>query len=413
MLTLALMAALLAPAQTWTVDDDGPADFAQITAAIAAVPAGSTLLVEPGTYDGFDLTKRMTILGRAGGPRPHVTGLSAVSASSFTLAGLDFDAMHAAQVGGRGRVDDCSFGLAADPGTRYALTLSDCAEIVLSRVVVEGSKAYSQTDPSFGGSALQIATSNATLVDCGLSGAKGYDPSESGESGGAGGLALSVTAASRVTVVAPHITGGPEGWGTGFFGCQDGQSGAGLEVNGSTVVLRGDPSQHFVQAGWVDGFCTNYEGPDIWVVNGAVVVSGVDFDPDNVLVSNGTLVETSELEPYLTIGGTDEPGGHRDITLNGPAGAACLVAVSAVPAHVAVGGFDDALWVALSGPYLLVPLVTQGPGQPLVLTWPVPRPTGALVGLSIEMQPFFPGLPSTLQPGKSVAGNVAELIVRF
>jgi hypothetical protein len=413
MLALILAMLLVPAANTWTVDDDGPADFSQITAAIAAVPPGGTLLVEPGTYDGFDLTKRMTIVGRAGGARPHVTGLSIVSASTFALAGLDLDVLHVAQVDGRGRVDDCRFGYVTDPAMPYALDVGDSAEIVLSRIQVKGSKDYSQSDPSFGGSALRISTSNVTLVDCVLEGAKGYDASEGGN-GGAGGRGLTVTGASRVTVVAPQIAGGPEGFGRGFFGCQDGVSGTGLEVIGSTVVLRGDPAQHAVVAGWVDGLCTNYKGPDISIANGTVVVSGVWFDHGNVQVSGGgTLVEPPELEPYLTIGGTDVPGGHRDITLHGPAGASCLLAVSISPAHATLGPFDDKLWVGLSGFYLLLPLVTQGREQPIVLSWTIPRSTAALVGLSIELQPFFPGLPSTLVPGKSVAGNVAELIVRF
>ena len=416
MLALTLMAALLAPAQTWTVDDDGPADFAEITAAIAAVPAGSTLLVEPGTYSGFDLTKRMTIVGRAGGERPHVAGLSIVSAPTFTLAGLDFDVLTATQVVGRGRIDDCRFGYVTDPATQYALSISDCAEVVLSRIAVLGSKAYSQSDPFFGGSALHVVTSNVTLVDCLLEGAKGYDAAGGslGDDGGLGGTGLRVNAGSRVTAVAPKIFGGPEGWGEGLFGCQDGQSGAGVDVVGSTVVLRGDPEHHVVQAGWVDGICTNYEGFDLSVTGGTVVIGGVGFDAGNVHVgAGGTLLEPSAPEPYLTIGGTDAPGGQRDITLHGPAGAPCVLAVSLTPAHLTLGPFDDALWVGLSNFHLLVPLVTQGQQVPIVLTWPVPATTAALVGTSIELQPFFPGLPSTLQPGKSVAGNVAELIVRF
>jgi hypothetical protein len=414
MLALILAMLLVPAANTWTVDDDGPADFAQITAAIAAVPPGGTLLVEPGTYDGFDLTKRMTIVGRAGGARPHVTGLSNVSATTFTLAGLDFDMLTVTQVASRGRIDDCRFGYVNDPGTSYALSVSDCAEVVLSRLQVKGSKAYSQSHPSFGGSALQISTSNVTLVDCALEGAKGYDATDFGLGGGAGGQGLTVSGASRVTIVAPNIEGGPEGWGLGLFGCQDGPSGAGLAVIGSTVVLRGTPPYHKVVAGWVDGLCTNYEGPDISVTAGQVVIGGVWFDHGNVQVSGGgTLVEPPELEPFLTIGGTDAPGGHRDITLHGPAGASCLLAVSTSPAHATLGPFDDKLWVGLSGFYLLLPLVTQGREQPIVLSWTIPRSTAALVGLSIELQPFFPGLPSTLVPGKSVAGNVAELIVRF
>ena len=40
-----------ASAETWTVDDDGPADFDTIQGAIIMANAGDTVLVEPGTYN--------------------------------------------------------------------------------------------------------------------------------------------------------------------------------------------------------------------------------------------------------------------------------------------------------------------------------------------------------------------------
>ncbi|HZM00739.1 MAG TPA: hypothetical protein VFD43_10850 [Planctomycetota bacterium] len=414
MIVLMLTALVALPSQTWTVDDNGPADFAQIAEAIAQVPAGDTLLVEPGVYGPFELTKRLTLLGRAGGPRPHVEGFSRVSASTFTLAGLDLDALLVTQVSGRGRLDDCRVGVSGDAGREYALELDGCAQMVLSRIEALGSKDHSQAHPTLGGSALRVRTSNATLVDCSLEGAKGYDPAGFGLAGGPGGTGLAIADASRVTVAAPRIVGGPEGWGTGFIGCQDGQSGTGLRVVGSTAVLRGSPLYaNLVEPGWVDGLCTNYIGPAIDVVQGTVVISGVSFDPANVVITGGTLLAPAAAEPFVVIEGTDVPGGQREVRIHGPAGAPCLLAISPAPAYATLGGFDDKLWVGLSGVYFLIPLVTTGQSTPVVLTWDVPASTASLLGLSVELQPFFPGLPSAIEPGKSVAGNVAELIVRF
>ena len=39
-----------AMAETWTVDDDGPADFDNIQAAVNAASDGDEILVSPGTY---------------------------------------------------------------------------------------------------------------------------------------------------------------------------------------------------------------------------------------------------------------------------------------------------------------------------------------------------------------------------
>ena len=90
-----------------------------------------------------------------------------------------------------------------------------------------------------------------------------------------------------------------------------------------------------------------------------------------------------------------------------------MLAVSLDPALVSVAAFDDSLWLDASGAFWVVPLVMLGQDTPLELDWTLPASTVGLVGTSIEMQPFFPGLPSTLVLGKSIAGNVAELIVRF
>ena len=37
-------------AETWTVDDDGPADFQSISSAVYAASDGDEIIVAPGTY---------------------------------------------------------------------------------------------------------------------------------------------------------------------------------------------------------------------------------------------------------------------------------------------------------------------------------------------------------------------------
>lgn len=416
MITLALLAALVAPSHTWTVDDDGPADFTQIADAIAQVDVGDTLLVEPGNYAHFELAKRLTIVSRAGTTsphlleRPHVKGFSRVVGEGFTLAGLDFDALRVAGVVGRGRIDDCRFGDTGDAKRPYALDIDGCAQLVVSRSKAHGSEAYSDSHFSFGGAAMQIRTSNVTVVDSNFRGASGGDAFDSG---GIGGTALSVSEGSRALVVATTLVGGLEGYGFGFS-CFDGPSGTGLLVIGSQVVVRGVPQDDdFIAPGLVDGVCTDTKGPAMDIEQGLVVISGVGFDADNVKLVGGTLVEPEEPEPLMQITGTDFPGGQRDVQVHGPQGAPCLLFISAVPVYAPLATFDDKLWVGVTGPYLLIPLVMTGQDTPVELSWTVPLSTAGMAGVSVEMQPFFPGLASTLDPGKSLAGNVAELIVRF
>src|SRR5262252_218274 len=107
---LALSLVATARASTWTVDDDGPADFPTISAAISAVAPGDVLFVMPGTYGAFTLYKPLTILGPGAGPRPLVLGRSTVTASSVTLAGLTLQGLTLSGVTGFASVDDCVIG---------------------------------------------------------------------------------------------------------------------------------------------------------------------------------------------------------------------------------------------------------------------------------------------------------------
>ena len=89
MCTSLLLALPVLLGTTYTVDDDAPADFADLPAAIAFATGGDTLLVQPGTYSAFQLTEDLTILGPAAGPAPLVPGLSTVTgAGGFALRGL-------------------------------------------------------------------------------------------------------------------------------------------------------------------------------------------------------------------------------------------------------------------------------------------------------------------------------------
>src|SRR6187549_2878196 len=125
---------VLPAADTWTVDDDGPADFPDIASAVQTVPAGDTLLVEPGSYAAFTLGKRLTILGATGGARPHVTGRTEVAgAQRVELGGLHFDSLTLWSLPGSVVVDDCQLGPLAVPDGDAALDINSCHEALVSR----------------------------------------------------------------------------------------------------------------------------------------------------------------------------------------------------------------------------------------------------------------------------------------
>ena len=179
MFMLLLACCATAALDTWVVDDNHPADFGQISTAISAAAAGDVLLVEPGTYVGFTLDKRLTIIGRAGGARPHVTGTVRLNAlSGFTFAGFDVDDLRVGGVQGRGRIDDCSVNFVSDHKQVYAAVVSDCAQLVISRTRLSGSAILSWTKNGCG---LHVSGSHVALVDCTVRGGPGISPSDGDE----------------------------------------------------------------------------------------------------------------------------------------------------------------------------------------------------------------------------------------
>jgi len=63
-------------AKTWTVDDDGPADFSKIQDAVDAASHGDTIIVRDGIYiENIDVDKRLTIESENGSPNCVVEAL--------------------------------------------------------------------------------------------------------------------------------------------------------------------------------------------------------------------------------------------------------------------------------------------------------------------------------------------------
>ena len=71
----ALLFAPLAPAgQVLVVDDDGPADFADIQNAVDVSLTDTTILVRPGTYQGFSVDDKSISIAGSDPEQPRITG---------------------------------------------------------------------------------------------------------------------------------------------------------------------------------------------------------------------------------------------------------------------------------------------------------------------------------------------------
>jgi hypothetical protein len=414
---LPLLACCLTVAlHTWTVDDDGPADFDQIGTAVAAAAAGDVLLVEPGTYDGFVLEKRLAILGRAGVERPHVLDTVRLrGAGGFTFAGFDVDSLRVQSVQGRGCVDDCSVNVLHDTPQQYAMIVTDCTQLVISRTTIEGSESFNPTTSGNNGSALHVTASHVMLVDCAVKGAHGYSPSGCCFNGGKGGNGLVVDGASHVVAAGcAYITGGEEGWGTQPFASTDGQAGDGLVVVGSTVTVRGTLPDYLL-AGYYDSSFGGSPGKAIVAASGSkIVVSGVDLGTSWTLSGGSQVLQPAVPEPYLVSVGSDVPGGAHELRLYGPTGVPALVAVSAAPALTPLPAWDEQLWAGLGAPFLgVVPVVMLHQFLPVQLPITMPPAAAGLEGSTATFQAFCPSIASGLDPQLKLASNAAELIVRF
>jgi len=377
----------------WTVDDDGPADFGSIQAAIDALPAGETILVHSGTYEPFHLHKRMQIHGILGSERPRVARRSRVSgAASFTIAGLHLDALTVEGVPGRGSIEDCALGMPPDGlGLAATLDVKDCEQLIIARTTVFGLNDYPSPTQ-----AMAIGNSNVTIVGCSITGGKGL-PADIGSCGVNGAAGLGIGTGSRVVIVQSSIRGGEGGWANTFSTC-DGNGGLGVFSTNAHVefrsctVLAGMPGLFFIGV------------PALPVhVSGGTLVSPPIF---GTFVSGAQLVVPPYLMPTAALASPVAPDSPGELMLGGPDGQAGLLVLADATGLAALAHYEGLLWVVPN--VVSVVAVTT----PQVLSFTVPA-TPVLSGRQFTLQAVFPGLPGVLDPTAVMTGNPEQLIIRF
>ena len=408
MLTLLVPLVTLA-ATTWIVDVNGGGDFTEISEAVAAAAAGDVVVVAPGTYEGFALTKRLTILGRTGGPRPHISGDVRVQASTFTVAGLEIELMHVTDVASRGRIDDCKI-IVGETEYPSALTVLNCAELVVSRttVLAESSYSYSQPPAAAGGTGMTIQASKVTLVQCTVYGGAGDDETPEGWGPYSGGTGLRVIDGSDVVLVGSTIVGGEGGWPFGFsLGAPGGPA---VSVTGSTVRIRGDVTDKL--QGGHPGLGSSAYGASIKAIDSTVVSSGLQYT-EGFSMTNSLFILPRVAEPFLAVAGNAIAGVTCSIVLHGPSNTTALLAASLQSSLLSLPAFEGELWLDPSALLVLIPVGTTGQDTPVALNVHLPSSLAGLEGVCFELQAFFPTVQGALDPGKKFAGNVAELILRL
>ena len=403
-MSLLLALVLCIPANTYTVDDTGGhADFDSLVAACAAVGPGDILLVQAGDYDPFILTKQVTIMGPADGPRPRVHGRSVVhDVPGAFIGGLDFGSFAAENVAGSLLLDDCTFGMAPQSVSPDTLELLSCDMVEVQRSAVHG------LDDT-GGTGLHVADSRVSMVAGQFVGGTGLPASALGCVGDGGKGGTAIRAANSKLIIAHCIVRGGQGGASCGLPALDGAAGDGLVAGDSQTLVRGAPTDS-VSAGPFDP-ATSSPGHDIVLSGGKLVISGVSYNPADVeVVGGGIFADPGHAEPWLTLNDAVGEGDLLELSLEGPPATPALLFCALLTDQFPLGKLELPLWLAADHSLFILTLVTQGAGAPVVLPFTLPA---GLDGLDVHLQAVFGTEPSVLVPGKVVVTNPVSPLIRF
>ena len=382
---------LLSPpalADVLTVDDDGPANFSTIQDAIDAAENGDVILIQPGQYTAFNLTKRLDLIGVPGPSRPFVSGKSIVSGPSFfDLSTLQLDELLVQNIAGRGRVDDC--------GINQSLMVHDSVSIELSRIEVD-----------FG--TTEVRSSEVSIVDCQLIGAAGGSAFSCGYSGD---TALELTDGSFAWIAGSTLRGGDGGWGGAP--CCDGHGGDGVLLAQSEAIIRGR-DRDLLEGGDADEFYCGMPGAAVNALAGSrVVVSGVTvgFGGLDADLSSAILTDPNG-EPWIRVAGTDGVGGVRLVEMFGVSGSPAVLTASPAAAVTAFPAFEAPVWLNVSAIFFTQSFTLGGFASPVTIPVPIADPL-PLLGIEVEFQAVYPAQASLFAPGTTVISNPATLAFQY
>ncbi len=400
--TLTSFLTLPGVAQTqWTVDDDGPADFADLQLAIDTAAPGDRLLIQPGVYFSAQLDKRLSLLGDPSMPRPRISAIDIVGAPRFDLTHIQFDTLDIADVPGRSQIDAC-----VQNPFFSALETVDFRDV--GELVVQGTSFGALTIVGEAPDRVQVAgDSRVVFVDCSLVGGNGSVVSTSTQPG-KGGNALTVLDSSHVTLAGCNVRGGHGESLPGLFVPIGGSGGHGVELRDAAEADVRGSSFHTIEGGDGD-------------------LSGLGFDTDGFsLVNNGsgslrrsgvTLVNATgpgvtwvfPPSPYLFLVGDSVPGGSKRLNFYGEAGTPAVVFTSLqsdlaeLPVLLGIEA-----WLDVSQLFQVLPFTMQGQNTPVNTTWTLPLDP-LLAGLALHVQ----GATQAFGVDGFVGANPATIVLSF
>jgi len=316
----AALVLLVLAGQRWTVGGSGASNFPTIQGAIDApeVQPGDTLLVYPGSYGSFTLTKDLRIVARAQ-QSFAVLDVRVEQIAEFTIAGMNARSLVVQDVAGRGRLDQCSIGIQyVSPWNAILWSGSsefiDCAELVVTRSFFHGSDSC-YPDLQSDTNAVLVRRSTVAFVDCQVFG--GDDDACGNHPTFLGGPAVEAYEQSDLTLAGTSVKGGSHSSVLPGYPA--------LFLDSSLARIRGS------------AFTSIEQGPGssaVSAIDGAAAtatLSGVTVSPTTL---PAWVIVIAEPEPWIRVIGSDLPGSTKSIDLYGPASAQVAIGLSAAPVLV-------------------------------------------------------------------------------
>jgi hypothetical protein len=297
-------------------------DFTDLPPAIAAAVDGDVLIVKPGNYSGFTLTKALTIVGTAGvNVSPAVTISSVPAGKGAVLSRLALRQVSVTNCSAPVVFDQSTFLSTVSATSFYTPSMVNVAsslDVRFQRCNLRGTNGINNGGLQMaGGIALSVNASRVELAGCDLvGGSGGYLTNCLATAAGAGASALSCSQSSRVHVALTSVSGG---WGgIASASCQpwDGAGGNGITIqSSSTVIVAGVPSNN-ITAGY--GGPTGFDGRGCLVSSGTLRYSGATID--SIASGAGIVVHAFPDDPTLELIGDPGPGTALTFRLHGVAG---------------------------------------------------------------------------------------------
>ncbi len=332
-LLVTLTSGLASAGNVITVDDSGPAHFAQIQPAVDAAVDGDTILVKPGSYTGFTIDgKALTVVGDDGA-LPTVSGRiwikniavgSTLSVARLKAQGLQSPAsaqkaLTIASSPGAIRIVGCELtgapGTGSFPTGRQGIELTNATDIAFAACTIAGGNGWFDfsvctSPPGNGGAGFLSQSSMIALYDCDVRGGRGGTGNTAmGAYRGGDAITLSddLELGELLFASRSHIEGG----GGGITNCllEDPQGGDG----GHGLTMGGTLSVHLLDDTVLGGFPSTggnpFRGGIVTGTSGTPIVGGPPFQ---YVVSSLelSLPAVARAGTFLTLTFAGDPGDH-------------------------------------------------------------------------------------------------------